>query len=343
MIRRRGVEATLLLVLVGLLGLPAAMIASVSVGAADIDLAVVWRALLSAAPRGGAADTPAPELVEDYTIIRTVRLPRVLMAALVGAALATAGAIMQAMTRNPLAGPTIMGLNSGAAFAVVAVFAAAPALSYNGLVAVSFAGAALGAGLSFGITYLSPGGQRPAKLAVAGAAVTALLESLTRGLVVYLELGQDVLFYTAGGVQGVGWEQLRLAAPWILAGLAIALGTAANYTVLNLGDAVAIGVGQRVRLLRTVGTLTVLLLAGASVAVAGGVGFVGLAVPHITRFLVGPDYRRVLPGAVLIGATLVVLADLGARMVNPPYETPVGLITALVGVPLFLYLARSKA
>jgi iron complex transport system permease protein len=343
MIRRQRPELAIPLLIFGAVALPAAIIASISSGAADIDLSTVWRAVVQPGVAGAVGADTAADMVDDYVIIRMVRAPRVIMAALVGAALATAGAIMQAMTRNPLAGPTIMGLNSGAAFAIVAVFAAAPALSYNGLVAVSFGGAALGAGLTFGITYLSPGGNRPAKLAVAGAAVTALLESITRGLVVYFELGQDVLFYTAGGVQGIGWEQVRLGAPWILAGLAVALATAPNYTVLNLGDAVAIGVGQRVRLLRTVGTLTVLLLAGASVSVAGGVGFVGLAAPHMTRFLVGPDYRRVIPGAVLLGATLVVLADLGARMVNPPYETPVGLITALVGVPLFIYLARSRA
>lgn len=340
MTQRRTNRSAALLVIVGAVLLPAAMIASISVGAAGIDVGTVWRAVVTpGTPELGAAD---PKAAEEYTIIRMVRVPRMIMATLVGAALATAGAIMQAMTRNPLAGPTIMGLNSGAAFAIVAVFAAAPALSYNGLLAVSFAGAALGAGLTFGVTNLSPGGGRPAKLAVAGAAVTALLESVTRGFVVYFELGQDVLFYTAGGVQGIGWEQVRLAAPWILAGLTVAVATAPNYTVLTLGNAVAIGVGQRVRMVRTVGTLTVLLLAGASVSVAGGVGFVGLAVPHVTRFFVGPDYRRVIPGAVLLGATLVVLADLGARMVNPPYETPVGLITALVGVPLFIYLARSR-
>lgn len=334
MMRRAGAQRSTLVLALAAAALPVAMFASISFGAAEIDALTVWRALLPTDVRASAA--------EEYTILRAVRLPRVIMAVLVGAALAGAGAIMQAITRNPLAGPTIMGLNSGAAFAIVAVFAAAPSLSYNGLLVVSFAGAALGAGMTFGITYLSPGGGGPAKLAVAGAAVAALLEALTRGLLVYFELGQDVLFYTAGGVQGIGWEQVRLTAPWILAGLTVAAITAPNYTVLNLGSTVAIGVGQRVRLMRVTGTLTVLLLAGASVSAAGGVGFVGLAVPHIVRFLVGPDYRKVIPGCLVVGASLVVLADLGARMVNPPYETPIGLITALVGVPLFIYLARTR-
>jgi iron complex transport system permease protein len=307
------------------------MTLSAALGAADVDLLTVWQAVARS-----DADTQA------HTIIRFVRLPRIVMAAMVGACLATAGAIMQAMTRNPLAGPTIMGLNSGAALAIVMVFALAPALPYTGIIMVSFTGAALGAGLTYGVTYLSPGGQRPGKLAIAGAAVTALLESLSRGFVIYFELGQDVLFYTAGGVQGTQWEQVRLAAPWVIAGLAAAVAMAPNFTVLNLGSDVAVGVGQRVRVVRLVGTATVLLLAGTAVSVAGGVGFVGLAVPHITRFLTGPDYRWVIPGSIILGAALVVFADVGARMVNPPYETPVGLITALVGVPFFLYLARRR-
>jgi iron complex transport system permease protein len=264
------------------------------------------------------------------------------MAALVGASLATAGAVMQAMTRNPLAGPTIMGLNAGASFAVVLAFAFAPALAYTGVIISSFLGAALGAGLTYGITYLSPGANRPGKLAIAGAAVGALLEALTRGMVVVFELAQDVLFYTAGGVQGTQWEQVALATPWIAAGLGAAILLAPSLSVLSFGSAVAIGVGARVRAVRGVATVAVLLLAGSAVSVAGGVGFVGLAVPHIARFLTGPDYRWVIPGSMILGAALVVLADLGARMVNPPYETPVGLITAIVGVPFFLLLARRR-
>jgi iron complex transport system permease protein len=301
------------------------------VGAADISLGTVFEAVFS-----------AESMTSEHRVIRLVRLPRVAMAALVGASLATAGAVMQAMTRNPLAGPTIMGLNAGASFAVVLAFAFAPVLAYTGVIISSFLGAALGAGLTYGITYLSPGGNRPGKLAIAGAAVGALLEALTRGMVVVFELAQDVLFYTAGGVQGTQWEQVALATPWIAAGLGAAILLAPSLSVLSFGSAVAIGVGARVRAVRGVATVAVLLLAGSAVSVAGGVGFVGLAVPHIARFLTGPDYRWVIPGSMILGAALVVLADLGARMVNPPYETPVGLITAIVGVPFFLLLARRR-
>jgi iron complex transport system permease protein len=302
---------------------------SVSVGAAAIDFRTVWTAVFAYNPE-----------LTAHQIIQEVRLPRVVIGAMVGACFAVAGAIMQGMTRNPLASPSIMGLNAGAGFFLVLAFAFMPGMSYTGLILASFFGAGFGAALVFGIGSLSRGGLTPVKLALAGAAVTALLSSLTTGLVIYYDLAQDVLFYTAGGVQGTRWEQVRLMLPWFAVGMLAALVISRHITVLSLGDDVAVGLGQRTGLVKAVGTLIVLLLAGAAVAVAGGVGFIGLVIPHIARFLVGLDYRLIIPSSMLLGALLLVLADLGARMVNPPFETPVGLITALVGVPFFLYLAR---
>jgi len=302
---------------------------SVSVGAADIDLVTVWN----------AAFRPNSELT-SHQIIQEVRLPRVVIGAMVGAAFAVAGAVMQGMTRNPLASPSIMGLNAGAAFFLVLSFVLFPGTSYTGLIITSFFGAGFGAALVFGISSLSRGGLTPVKLALAGAAVTALLGSLTTGLVLYFNLAQDVLFYTAGGLQGTRWEQVRLLLPWFVGATVAGLALSRSVTVLSLGDEVAKGLGLQTGLVKALCTIVVLLLAGASVAVAGGVGFVGLVVPHVARFLVGLDYRLIIPSSALLGALLLVLADLGARMVNPPFETPVGLVTALVGVPFFLYLAR---
>ena len=302
---------------------------SVSVGAANIDFRTVWTAVFAYNPE-----------LTAHQIIQEVRLPRVVIGAMVGACFAVAGAIMQGMTRNPLASPSIMGLNAGAGFFLVLAFAFMPGMSYTGLILVSFFGAGFGAALVFGIGSLSRGGLTPVKLALAGAAVTALLSSLTTGLVIYYDLAQDVLFYTAGGVQGTRWEQVRLMLPWFAVGMLAAIAISRHITVLSLGDDIAVGLGQRTGLVKAAGTVIVLLLAGAAVAVAGGVGFIGLVIPHIARFLVGLDYRLIIPSSMLLGALLLVLADLGARMVNPPFETPVGLITALVGVPFFLYLAR---
>jgi iron complex transport system permease protein len=302
---------------------------SISVGAATIDFRTVWTAVF----------VYNPELT-THQIIQEVRLPRVVIGAMVGACFAVAGAIMQGMTRNPLADPSILGLNAGAGFFLVLAFAFMPGLSYTALIIISFFGAGFGAALVFGIGSLARGGLTPVKLALAGAAVAALLSSLTTGLVIYYDLAQDVLFYTAGGVQGTRWEQVRLMLPWFAVGMLASIAISRHITVLSLGDEIAVGLGQRTGLVKAVGTVIVLLLAGAAVAVAGGVGFIGLVIPHIARFLFGLDYRLIIPSSMLLGALLLVLADLGARTINPPFETPVGLITALVGVPFFLYLAR---
>jgi iron complex transport system permease protein len=302
---------------------------SVSVGAANIDLPTVWSAVVR----------PNPELTA-HQIIQEVRLPRVVIGAMVGAAFAVAGAIMQGMTRNPLADPSIVGLNAGASFFLVLAFVLMPGTSYTVLIIISFFGAGFGAALVYGIGSLSRGGLTPVKLALAGAAVAALLASLTSGLIIYFNLAQDILFYTAGGVQGTRWEQVRLMLPWFLVAMVGAFALSRSVTLLSLGEEVAKGLGLQTGLVKALCTLVVLLLAGASVAVAGGVGFVGLVVPHVARFLVGLDYRLIIPSSALLGALLLVLADLGARMVSPPFETPVGLLTALVGVPFFLFLAR---
>lgn len=327
-VRSRPLVATFLM-----LGCAAALIFglawSVSVGAANIELATVWRAVFAYNPEETA-----------HQIIQEVRLPRVVIGAMVGASFAVAGAIMQGMTRNPLASPSIMGLNAGAAFFLVLAFVLLPGMSYTGLIIVSFFGAGFGAALVFGIGSLSRGGLTPVKVALAGAAVSALLASMTSGMVIYFNLAQDVLFYTAGGVQGTRWEQVRLMLPWFAVAMVGGLALSRSVTLLSLGEEVAKGLGLQTGLVKALLTLVVLLLAGASVAVAGGVGFVGLVVPHVARFLVGLDYRLIIPSSALLGALLLVLADLGARMVSPPFETPVGLITALVGVPFFLYLAR---
>jgi iron complex transport system permease protein len=178
------------------------------------------------------------------------------------------------------------------------------------------------------------------RLALAGTAVSALLGSLTTGLVIYNDLAQDVLFYSAGGLQGTRWDHARTVLPWFAVGMLVSMLVSRKLTVLSMGNDVGKGLGQRVVLVKATGAFATLLLAGSAVAVAGGVGFVGLAVPHVARFLVGVDYGRIIPTSALLGALLMVLADLGARMVNPPFETPVGLITALVGVPFLLYVAR---
>ncbi|MGS2744123.1 FecCD family ABC transporter permease [Halomonas sp. LS-001] len=301
----------------------------------------------------GAGNADATTLMEvlsdlnsqntDHLVLRDLRMPRVLAALMVGAALGVAGALMQGVTRNPLASPTLMGLNAGAGLGLASVLVVAPGAPFVALIASAFLGAGIGVGLSLGLGLAAGGASAPLRLALAGAAVSALLGAIGSGVVIVGEIAQDVLFFTAGGVQGVGWDELRLAAPWIVTGLLIALLASPAVSLLALGEDVAASLGARVILTRSVAAVATLLLAGAAVAIAGQVGFIGLAAPHLARFSVGQDYRRIIPMAGLIGATLLVGADLAARTLNPPHETPVSLLTALIGAPVLIWIARRSA
>ncbi|WP_416151941.1 FecCD family ABC transporter permease [Salipaludibacillus sp. HK11] len=315
----------------GLIALLLGGAASITFGAADINFKTVWTGVFQFDP-----DLTAHQIIQE------LRMPRVIAAALVGAFLAVSGAIMQGMTRNPLASPSIMGVTAGSAFMIAIAFAFFPATSYMGLMIWSFVGAGLGVGLVFTIGSLSRGGLTPVKLALAGVAVTALLQSISTTIAIHFNVAQDITFWYAGGVAGTRWTMIQLMIPVAVVGLILAMLLARSITLLSLGDDIAKGLGQRTAIVKIIGTIVVLLLTGAAVSVAGTIGFIGLVIPHITRFLVGVDYRWIIPCAAVLGALLLVLADLGARMINPPFETPVGAITAMIGVPFFLYLARRE-
>ncbi|TYR80261.1 iron ABC transporter permease [Priestia megaterium] len=315
----------------GIAALLISVAASISFGAADINFKTVWTGVLHFNPD----DT-------SHQIIQQLRMPRAIAAALVGAFLAVSGAIMQGMTRNPLASPSLMGVTAGSAFTIAIAFAFFPGTSHVGLMIWSFAGAGLGACLVFIVGSLSKGSLTPVKLALAGSAVTALLHSISSAIAIHLDVAQDISFWYAGGVAGTKWISIKLMLPVAVIGLCLAFILSRSITILSLGEDIAKGLGQRTVLVKVLGTIVVLLLTGAAVSVAGSVGFIGLVIPHITRFLVGVDYRLILPCAAVLGALLLVLADLGARMINPPFETPVGAITAIIGVPFFLYLARRE-
>jgi iron complex transport system permease protein len=306
----------------------AGLLLSVSYGAADISYSTIVRAVFA-----------FDGLDNDHLILREFRIPRALAAALVGAALGAAGALMQGITRNPLASPSLMGLNAGAGLMLVLGLALSPTLGFTVLIGLSFAGAAVGVTVVFLVGSAQRGGLTPVRLALAGAAVSAFFGAFTSFIIVYYKIGQEVLFYTAGGVQGVQEEQLLFVAPWIGGGLIVALLLSRSVSLLSLGQDVAAGLGLNIVHVRIVAGLAILILAGSSVALAGGIGFVGLVVPHVSRFLTGLDYRWIVPVSAVLGACLLIFADLAARMINPPYEVPVGLMTALIGVPFFLMLA----
>jgi iron complex transport system permease protein len=300
---------------------------SISVGAADINLSTVWDSIFHFDGEN-----------VQHLIINELRMPRALAGALVGAAFAVAGAVMQGMTRNPLADSSLVGLNAGAGLMLAICFAFIPGLSYLEIMFMCFAGAAVALGIVYGIGSLAKGGLTPVRLTLAGAAVGALLLAITEGIAIYYRIGQDMAFWYAGGVAGTKWVQIKIIAPWILGGLLGAMAISRQITVLSMGDEVAQGLGQRTGWVKALSIIIVLLLAGAAVSVVGAVGFVGLVIPHIARILVGVDYRFIIPCSAILGGLLMVVADIGARMINPPVETPVGAIIALIGVPYFLYL-----
>jgi iron complex transport system permease protein len=327
-LRSRPLLASTLLIL-GLTGLLFGMMVSIAVGAADISLQTVWDAIFHFIP--GSV---------QHQIIWELRLPRVIMAGMVGAALAVSGTIMQGMTRNPLASPGLMGVSAGASFCIILAFAFFPNPSYQTLMVFSFIGAFVGAFLVYGTAALIRGSMTPIGLVLAGSAVTALLGSFGGAMNIYFELAEDLMFWYAGGVAGTKWMHIQVMLPWTIVGLLGAIALSRSITVLSLGEEIAAGLGQRTLWVKTGGSIVVLILTGAAVSTAGPVGFIGLIIPHMTRFLIGVDYRWVIPCSAVLGALLVVLADIGARMVNAPFETPLGVLTAIIGVPFFLHLAR---
>ncbi|MGP1387542.1 MAG: FecCD family ABC transporter permease [Thainema sp.] len=311
---------------IALLGL--CFLASVLFGAADISPVMVWQALTEF---DGST---------NHLIIRTVRLPRAIMAVVVGAALAVAGAITQGLTRNPLAAPDILGINVGAALAMVlAVFFGIG----SGAVGFAFVGAAIAAVTVYWLGSMGRSGLTPLKLVIAGAALSYLLGSITTGVLILSQRTLDeIRFWLAGSLAGQDMASLLPILPYICVGLIGSLALGRQLTLLSLGEDVAQGLGLQTVWIKVAAAVTVVLLAGSSVALAGPIGFVGLVVPHVVRFGVGVDYRWILPYAMLAGGILLSVADIAARLIIRPQELPVGIMTALVGAPFFIYLARSQ-
>lgn len=302
---------------------------SIVFGSASIPFADVWNAIWHFEPTN-----------MNHQIIADLRLPRTLADMLVGAALAVAGAIMQGMTRNPLADGGILGINAGAAFALSLCLAFMPKVRYSAVVLFCFLGAAFAALIVYGLTGLRHGKQSPMRLALAGTAVGTLLSSVSQALALHYKVGQDITFWTAGGVAGVRMSQLSMVAPFMLVALVAAVWLSPGLSLLSLGEEAAKGLGLRIGRTKALCILTVLLLAGSAVALAGPIAFVGLIVPHLVRRFIGVDYRKIIPCSMVLGCLLMLAADVASRMVNRPTETPVGLLFAVIGVPFFLYISR---
>lgn len=274
--------------------------------------------------------------------IQTLRWPRLLAAFIVGISFAVSGALMQGVTNNPMASPSILGINAGASFGLAIAMISVPAASLNVSILFAFLGAALATGVILFLAKRVGGKATPVYLALAGTAIGAVFTAVTQMLVVFFEVAQDLSYWTAGGISGIRMEQVFLVLPWTMIGLLIAISISKSVTLLSFGEEVAIGLGSNLDRVRAFAGVTVLILSGSAVALAGPIGFVGLITPHIVRKMVGIDYRRVIPFSALVGTVIVVVADVLTRLVNPPYETPLGAITAIIGVPFFIYLANRR-
>jgi iron complex transport system permease protein len=309
------------------------LLGSIMLGAAQLSPQTVLDALFEFNPESF-----------DHLIIQTVRLPRVLAGALVGASLSVAGAVMQGLTRNPLADSGLLGINAGAAFAVVlAVFLlGTPPLSVYAV--FGFVGASIAAAIVYLLGSMGRGGATPLKLTLAGVILTSFITSLTTAILIF---DQDTLdqirFWTVGSLAGRETPLLLQTAPYMVVGMLGALLLARQITTISLGEDVARGLGQNTLWVKALAALLVVLLAGGAVSLAGPIGFVGLVIPHVTRFMVGVDYRWIIPYSAVLGAMFVTLGDMLARIILRPQELPVGVVMAVVGAPFFIVLARRKA
>ncbi|WP_416772864.1 FecCD family ABC transporter permease [Pseudomonas sp. RHF3.3-3] len=286
----------------------------------------------------------ADSLSAGEQLIVSTRLARTLMAIAVGSSLAVAGALMQALTRNPLASPGLFGVNAGATFSIILGSSLLALSSMQQWLWCAFLGAALAGALVWLIGNRGESSLSPLRIVLAGAAVTALFSAFSQALLVVNEEGLDtVLFWLAGSLSE---RDLEMAAP-LLVGVSFALFgawlLAGQVNVLSAGEAIATGLGQRTGSIRLLMSVLIVGLAGSAVALAGSIGFIGLLVPHMVRKSLSVDHRWLLPGCAVLGATLLLLADTLARVVILPQEVPVGVMTAFFGAPFFIVLARRGA
>jgi len=280
----------------------------------------------------------------DHMIVRDLRMPRALIAMLVGASLSVAGTLMQGVTRNPLAEPGILGLMAGASFAVVMAIGVFDVVHPAWLPWVAALGALVTALVVWLIAQWAPGGATPLTLTLAGAAITAFLGALIS--VAHLlnqESFEQLRVWLAGSLSGRRVDELKVVTPWIIVSLILALALSSKVTVLAMGDDVARGLGVRTGWLKVQVLVCVVVLTACSVALAGPLGFVGLVIPHVVRLFVGADYRWIVPYSAVVGAAYLLGVDIIARLVLRPEEVATGIVTAMVGAPLFVHLVRQRA
>ncbi|MFX3634020.1 MAG: FecCD family ABC transporter permease [Candidatus Pristimantibacillus sp.] len=281
---------------------------------------------------------------DEQLIIRTSRVPRALTAAVIGCSLALSGVLLQAMTRNPLASPSILGVNAGAALAIVAMlYGYGAVFSFSELMWFGFIGAGITASLIFIIAMIGNGGMAPLKLILTGSALASFASALNSlFMLISNETLEGALYWLTGSLSNSNMNHTLQMLPYFIIAWVIALFMCRSLNILAMGDDVATGLGQRMVMIRVVTILVVVILAGGSVALAGPISFVGIMIPHISRWLIGNDHRWVLPYSAVLGAAFLLLADLLSRFLLHSKEVPVGVTTAILGVFFVVVLVRRK-
>ncbi|KKC33326.1 ABC transporter permease [Devosia psychrophila] len=307
------------------------ILASIAVGSKDIALGTVFEALF------------AYNDSDDHAIILALRVPRTLMGLTVGAALGVAGALIQALTRNPLADPGVLGVNAGAAFFVVLAVGLLGITAIQGYIWFAFLGAIVTTVVVYLVGSAGRNGATPVRLTLAGVAIGAVLGGVSAGIALLNPATFDRMRqWNAGSLVAPGYETLWSVLPFILLGLAIAIAMARRLNAVALGDDLAAALGANMRRTRGFVVLAVTLLAGGATAAAGPIGFVGLMVPHVARWIAGPDQRWILAFTIVLSPVLLLTADVVGRLVMRPGELQVGIVTAFVGAPVLILLARRR-
>lgn len=274
---------------------------------------------------------------QEQQIIRNIRLPRLLTDLLIGGSFAAGGCLIQGVTRNPLADSGLLGINGGAALGLALSFVFFPTASANSVALFSFLGALMATLLIFCITQFSQNARSEVGLVLAGVAISGFFQAVSQGLGLYFNLQQDLAFWFIGGTANVTWQQLLTVSPLIGVALCFSWLLTREVNILLLGEETAISLGRNPALIRGSVLFLVMAMVGGSVSLVGPVSFVGLLVPHVMRHFTGSDYRLLLPLSFLGGALLVLVADFAGRMINPPFETPFGILLSVIGVPFLLY------
>lgn len=281
-------------------------------------------------------DSPVQDVVID------LRLPRMVAAILVGAAMAQAGAMMQGITRNVIADPGLLGINAGAGLALILGYAIFGSLHYSQILVICLLGSCLAAGLVFGLSYQVQKGYNQLRLILSGAMVASLFSAIGQAITIYFDLSTAVIGWQAGGLVQVNWEMLAIIGPLIIVGLILAQLFSHQLTILSLNETVAKNLGQRTALITMVLLGIVLLLSAAAVALVGSLSFVGLIIPHFIRMFTGKNYKMLLPLTAFAGASFLIWVDLVCRSINPPAETPISAVISIIGLPCFLWLIRKE-